>query len=74
MLVLSRKRGEQLVIGSDITVTVVECNGNRIKIGIEAPDYIRIVRGELNAIPCPAPTGGFGTMEEFEAVLVGNPR
>lgn len=75
MLVLSRKRGEQLIIGNDITVTVVECNGNRIKIGIEAPDYVRIVRSEFDASTARLPVrGGFGTLEEFETVLVGKPR
>ena len=37
MLVLSRKPGEQLRIGDNITITVVEVRGNRVKIGIEAP-------------------------------------
>ena len=48
MLVLSRKRGEQILIGDDIVVTVVECTGNRIKVGIEAPRSVRVVRTELN--------------------------
>jgi carbon storage regulator len=47
MLVLSRKRGEKLVIGNGITVTVVEVVGNRVRLGIEAPDDVRILRGEL---------------------------
>ena len=47
MLVLSRKRGEQILIGDDIVVTVVECTGNRIKVGIEAPRCVRVVRSEL---------------------------
>ena len=48
MLVLSRKEGEQLVIGDNIVLTVNRINGNRVSIGIEAPRDIRIVRGELN--------------------------
>jgi carbon storage regulator len=47
MLVLSRKPGERVIIGSGITVTVVEITGNRIRIGIDAPDDVRILRGEL---------------------------
>lgn len=47
MLVLSRKPGEQVVIGNNITVTVVEVIGNRIRIGIDAPDDVRILRAEL---------------------------
>lgn len=47
MLVLSRKPGEQVVIGNNITIRVVEVIGNRVRIGIEAPDDVRILRGEL---------------------------
>jgi carbon storage regulator len=47
MLVLSRKPGEKVVIGNGITVTVVAVLGNRIKLGIEAPDDVRVLRGEL---------------------------
>jgi carbon storage regulator len=47
MLVLSRKPGEKVVIGRGITVTVLEILSNRIRLGIEAPDDIRILRGEL---------------------------
>lgn len=47
MLVLSRKVGERLVIGGNITVVISRVAGNRVTIGIEAPDDVRIVRGEL---------------------------
>jgi carbon storage regulator len=47
MLVLSRKPGEKVVIGNGITITLVEVQGNRVRVGIDAPDQIRILRGEL---------------------------
>jgi carbon storage regulator CsrA len=47
MLVLSRKEGEQLLIGDDIVLTINRINGNRVAIGIEAPRDVRILRGEL---------------------------
>ncbi len=47
MLVLSRKVGEEIRIGSDITVRVRRVHGNRVAIGIEAPNGVRILRGEL---------------------------
>jgi carbon storage regulator len=50
MLVLSRKVGERLVIGGNITVVVNRVAGNRVTLGIEAPDTVRIVRGELEAV------------------------
>ena len=49
MLVLSRKEGEKLVIGDNITVVVSRVAGNRVTLGIEAPSDVRIVRGELKA-------------------------
>jgi len=47
MLVLSRKEGEQLVIGDNVVLTINRISGNRVAIGIEAPREVRIVRGEL---------------------------
>ena len=47
MLVLERKMGQAIQIGEDITVTLVRRNGNGIKVGIEAPQEIKILRTEL---------------------------
>jgi carbon storage regulator CsrA len=47
MLILSRKPGEKVVIGDNITVTVVEVNGNWVRLAFNAPDDVRILRGEL---------------------------
>jgi carbon storage regulator len=47
MLVLSRKPGETVRIGSDITLAVLEVRGNRVRIGLTAPTRIRIARQEL---------------------------
>ena len=44
MLVITRKEGQQLRIGSDIVVTIVEVNGGSVRLGIEAPLNIRIER------------------------------
>lgn len=48
MLVLSRKPGEKIYIGSGITITVIEVKGNKSRLGIDAPDDVPIVRAELN--------------------------
>lgn len=47
MLVLSRKEGERLVIGDNITVVISKVCGNRVTIGIEAPKDVTIFRAEL---------------------------
>lgn len=47
MLVLSRKLGESIHVGLNIVVTILEIQGNRVKIGIDAPHDCRILRGEL---------------------------
>ena len=51
MLVLSRKAGEQVRIGSDITLVVLEVHRGWVRIGIEAPARVRILREELHAPP-----------------------
>jgi carbon storage regulator len=47
MLVLSRRKGEQIQIGNGVTVTLISVCGNRAHIGIEAPCDVRILRQEL---------------------------
>ncbi|MCS7255165.1 MAG: carbon storage regulator CsrA [Thermomicrobium sp.] len=47
MLVLTRRPGEALVIGQDIRLVVLGVEGERVKLGIEAPREIAIVRSEL---------------------------
>ena len=47
MLVLTRKAGESIVIGSEIRVTILELQGRQVRLGIEAPSEISIHRGEV---------------------------
>jgi carbon storage regulator len=47
MLVLSRKMNESIVIGNNIRITVVGIRGNQIRLGIEAPDSVKIFREEI---------------------------
>lgn len=47
MLVLSRKQGERIKIGDGITLTVLGVRGGVVKLGIDAPPHMRILRGEL---------------------------
>ena len=50
MLVLSRKAGQDIYIGDNIRITVNKISGNRVTIGIAAPNDVRIIRGELEPI------------------------
>ena len=47
MLVLSRKRNEKIVINDNITITVIEIRGDKVRIGIEAPKDINVHRKEV---------------------------
>ncbi|MFA6523828.1 MAG: carbon storage regulator [Candidatus Peribacteraceae bacterium] len=47
MLVLTRKADQKIQIGSGITVTVLEVKGRHVRLGIEAPVEVPIVRSEL---------------------------
>ncbi len=49
MLVLTRKQGEQIIIGENIRITVLAVEGHRIRLGVTAPDDVSILRGELGS-------------------------
>lgn len=51
MLVLTRKPDEQIRIGDDIVITIVRVKGNTIRVGVEAPKGVRVIRGELEGKP-----------------------
>lgn len=47
MLVLTRRLNETFYIGDDIVITVVDIRGDKVRIGIEAPPEVKILRSEL---------------------------
>ncbi len=47
MLILTRKPGETLMIGDDVTVTVLGVSGNQVRIGINAPQSVAVHRSEI---------------------------
>jgi carbon storage regulator len=47
MLVLSRRESERITLGDSIVVTVVKVAGDRVRLGIEAPADVLVLRGEL---------------------------
>ena len=60
MLVLSRRRGEQIVIGDGVKLSVARIRGGRVQLVIEAPDDLKIVRKEI---------AGFGDLSERTGCL-----
>lgn len=51
MLVLSRRVGERIRVGDDVVVTVVRVSGGAVRIGIEAPRELSVLREELVGVP-----------------------
>ena len=47
MLVLSRKRGQSIVIDQDIVITVLELRGDKVRLGVEAPKCVDVDRMEV---------------------------
>ena len=57
MLILTRRAGQRILIGGDIVVSVLELEGSRVKIGIDAPAGVVILREEIEARPGERPSG-----------------
>jgi carbon storage regulator len=47
MLILTRKVGESLLIGDDVSITILNVRGNQVKIGVKAPKEISVHREEI---------------------------
>jgi len=58
MLVLSRKVSERIWIGDEICVTIVRINGNAVRVGIDAPPHMSVVRDELKQRQDPSSAPG----------------
>lgn len=72
MLVLTRKLRDQIKIGNDITITVLKIKGNSVRIGIDAPQDVHILRGELpqfDDAPIDADASDEETTFRFEATV-----
>lgn len=64
MLVLTRKPAETIHIGEGIVIKVIKTGKGTVKIGIEAPANVRVMRGELvveEALPAPAMPASFNS-------------
>ena len=58
MLVLTRRVNERIVIGDDVTVTVLEVRGDQVRLGIDAPRDVKVFREEVLQRDEPNPPPG----------------
>jgi len=73
MLVLTRKRSEMIRIGDDIVVKVIRTGRSTVKIGIEAPAHVRVLRAELcDGTHHPVPGNAGSRREENREEMVAN--
>ncbi len=81
MLVLSRKINQTIIIGGNIHVTLTAIRNHQVRLAIDAPPEVRIMREELVAIPAgdaldrddPAPQTGRARREEFRPPRAARP-
>jgi carbon storage regulator len=71
MLVLTRKKGERVMIGDDIVVTVIDVRGDGVRIGFDAPRGVTIQRAEVVSAVTEANTGAAASAAQTGDLLVG---
>lgn len=72
MLVLTRKQSETIQIGENVTIKVIATGRGKVKLGIEAPADVRVLRGELGQLPRTAPEPE-AEMNRMQALRVKHP-
>ncbi|MEM7783461.1 MAG: carbon storage regulator [Planctomycetota bacterium] len=56
MLVLSRKQNQSIVIDGQIEIEILKTKGNTVRLGIRAPQHVKVLRGEISPFPLPSET------------------
>jgi len=69
MMVVSRRVGDQVLIGNDISVTVVSVRGGKVRLGVVAPNNVRVDRLEVHQRRCAAA----GIPDQVHLAMVGAP-
>jgi carbon storage regulator len=73
MLVLSRKEAERIRLGEDIVITVVRIGGDKVRLGIQAPKDMLVLRDELEAFDKGSASMGNNVLLEIETDLSALP-
>ena len=74
MLVITRKPGDRICLGDDITVTVLDVVGSTVRLGIDAPDEIPVYRHEIwEAIEAENRAAADSSVDQFKAPEDTNP-
>jgi carbon storage regulator len=73
MLVLSRKEAERIRLGEDIVITVVRIGGDKVRLGIQAPKDMLVLRDELEAFDKGTALTGNSVLLEIETDLSALP-
>lgn len=70
MLVLTRKKAQMIQIGDNIVIKVIQTGRNTVKIGVDAPANVRVLRGELSAeLTALAPDESLNQRDSFRGGL-----
>lgn len=72
MLVLTRKQNQEILIGDNVKITVLKIKGNTVRLGIEAPRDVNVLRGELprkESSPVPSVESEVPQIAEFTVVF-----
>lgn len=70
MLVLSRKQNERIRVGDSVVVTIVRVSGDKVRIGIEAPPHVRVLRDELEVSDAVPSTVG-AVVTDLDDLVIG---
>lgn len=69
MLILTRKAGQGFLIGDDIEITITEVSADKVRVGINAPKNIKVLRGELSqTLEENAAAAGVATRQSLQAL------
>ncbi len=69
MLVLSRKKNQSIILDGNIAIEVLQIRGNTVRLGIKAPNSVRVLRGELKPFGMSDEDEQAGYLGELEAVV-----